>query len=354
MAPGLDYVPVGGSGSLKPFRPRLLAREARRGARRAIHTVERRWNTRTRAPEVEQEELNVLFLGSTARSGTSITQVLLGHHPAYSRIPVEAKFIAGRGGLRDLVRDRTTYGAFEKKIAGAWFDRDPGRGLQLIMKRAAIEDALRTLRSGLRSDPFRAGGAFTHALLDPIAAADEKPGWIEKFPANIRVADVLYRMFPNMRLVHIVRDGRDVASSVVRFSWGPNNHDDALDWWARRLEAGFAACDRIPRDRVHVVQVEDLIARDRDHEYQRLLDFLGLADDPSMRAYFDERVTASNLHMGRWRREVPQDRLFEFDAHHERLAQEILRRGRPYRPVVEPMSAQQGQEGPEPALAAAD
>jgi hypothetical protein len=327
-----------------------VARAAFLGARRAVLSVDRRWRSRGATHEPDPPGLNVLFLGSTGRSGTSVTARVLGLHPAYARIPIETKLISSPGGLCDLVRDRTTFRAFDTKVRGWWFDRDPERGLHLIMDRDALDAAMPALESGIRVNPWRAARAFTHSLFDPIAVAAGKPGWIEKFPANVRHADVLSRIFPNMRLVHIVRDGRDVAASVVGFEWGPNDYDEALDWWARRLEAGFAACDRVPADRIHVVQVEDLIIRNRDHEYRRLLDFLELDDDSGMRAFFSERVTGEKLHSGRWRHEVPAARLAAFDAHHDRLARQLLRRGRPYQPV----EATSGHEFAEVASAAGD
>jgi hypothetical protein len=331
-----------------------VARATAFGVRHAALSVGRRWRSRGAAHPDDPEDLNVLFLGSTARSGTSVTARVLGMHPAYARIPIETKLISSPGGLCDLVRDRTTFRAFESRVRGWWFDRDPERGLHLIMDRDALDAALPVLRAGLRTDPWRAARVFIHTLFDPIAVAAGKPGWIEKFPANVRQAEVLYRIFPNMRLVHVVRDGRDVAASVVGFEWGPNEYDQALEWWARRLEAGFAACDRIPPERVHVVQVEDLIARNREHEYRRLLDFLGLDDDPAMRAFFSERVTAEKLHTGRWRHEVPAARVAAFDAHHDRLARQLLRRGRPYQPVLTPAEATSGHDFAEIASAAAD
>ena len=59
---------------------------------------------------------------------------------------------------------------------------------------------------------------------------------------------------------------------------------------------------------------------DRAGEYDRLLAFLGLADDAAVRTYFDERVTADRAHIGRWRTDVPADRLAAFEARYETLA----------------------------------
>jgi hypothetical protein len=80
--------------------------------------------------------------------------------------------------------------------------------------------------------------------------------------------------------------------------------------------------------------MEDLVARHREREYARVLDFLGLPDDPAMREYFTERVTEDRSHIGRWLEDVPAARLAAFEAHHERLARQLHERGRPYHPVV--------------------
>jgi Sulfotransferase family len=314
---------------------RRVFRRARRRIR-SIVSARSAPTTTSNAPGTMSDgtpAMHVLFLGGTARSGTSITARLLGVHSAYTRIPIETKFLSSPGGLCDLVEGKTTLAAFRKETLGKWFDGVPQHGLQKMVTRDAIEAALHILEGEFRTDRWAAARRFTHALFDPVARAAGTPGWIEKFPANVRNADVLYRIFPNMRLIHLVRDGRDVATSVLHFGWGPDDPDEALDWWARRLERGFAACDRVPPDRISVVQMEDLVARNRDREYRRLLEFLDLADDAAMHRYFDENVTGDRSHMGRWRQDIPAERLAAFEAHHERLAADLRRRGRPYVPV---------------------
>ncbi len=149
-------------------------------------------------------------------------------------------------------------------------------------------------------------------------------------------AQTLGRLFPEMKLIHSVRDGRDVACSVVPLPWGPTDVDEALDWWARKLERAFAACDPLPEDRVCVVQMEDLLTRDRDQQYARLLTFLDVEDAPAMRAYFDASLTPERAHIGRWRQDVPAERLPAFDAHYQRLAAGLRERGRPVRSADEP------------------
>jgi Sulfotransferase family len=275
-----------------------------------------------------------VFIGGTGRSGTTITARLLGSHPAYYKTPTESRFISAAGGLCDLAAGRTTLAAFQEAILGRWFHRGPTKGLHLVLHAEQVEAALPILRERLDTDPWAAARAFTRQLLDPLALAAGAEGWIEDTPANAIAARRLLRMFPDMRLVHCVRDGRDVACSVVGFQWGPSDLEAGLEWWAARLERGFRACDRLPPDRVLVVQLEDLVARDRDRQYSRLLEFAHLDDDPAMHGFFADVIDPRAAHIGRWISDVPSERRRAFHAHYARLVAELVARGRPYDPTA--------------------
>lgn len=271
-----------------------------------------------------------VFVGGTGRSGTGITARLLGSHPAYYRAPTEVRFISAAGGLCDLAAGRTTLAAFEEAIRGRWFHRGPTKGLHLVLRPEQIEAALPILRERLDAHPWAAAHDFARRLLDPLALAAGAQGWVEDTPANGIAARRLLRMFPDMRLVHSIRDGRDVACSVVRFEWGPSDPEAGLEWWATRLERGFRACDRLPPDRVLVAQLEDLVVRDREREYSRLLEFVRLDDDPAMRRFFADVMDPRAAHVGRWIDDVPSERRRAFEARYARLVADLVARGRPY------------------------
>ncbi len=46
-----------------------------------------------------------------------------------------------------------------------------------------------------------------------------KPRWAEKTPHNILFMVPLGEIFPDARFLHVVRDGRDVACSLVTMDW---------------------------------------------------------------------------------------------------------------------------------------
>jgi hypothetical protein len=277
-----------------------------------------------------------LFVGGTGRSGTTILAKILGAHPAYHMIPLETRFIAEHGGLVDLVEGRTYFVLFAWRLLHRWNvagGLSPGR--QLVSK-ARQRAALIELRDGLGKDRAGAAVRFVHRLLDPGTRAAGAEGWIEMTPPNVQVASSLARLWPASRLIHAVRDGRDVACSVAPLDWGPETPGEGLRWWAERLDSGFAACRAAPDGFVHTTQLETLFGPRRDAELEALLSFAGLEVTPAVRSFFDRNVTLDKANLGRWRHDVPATEVPAFVALHDRLAAELIAKGWPYEPYEEP------------------
>ena len=106
--------------------------------------------------------------------------------------------------------------------------------------------------------------------------------------------------------MHAVRDGRDSGSSKVRAREKATTRPDAasgIDFWAT-AEAGRGGGARPgprgPRAPPRV-GLDELVWGDREGTYGGLLDFLGVADEPAMRGFFDREMTADAAHRERWR-----------------------------------------------------
>lgn len=82
--------------------------------------------------------------------------------------------------------------------------------------------------------------------------------WIDHTPTNLRHRYLLKGFFRESKFIHIVRDGRAIAASIMPLSWGPNTIYYTAKWWAENISMGLAAEYGFPDD-VCLVKYEDLV-----------------------------------------------------------------------------------------------
>lgn len=83
--------------------------------------------------------------------------------------------------------------------------------------------------------------------------------WIDHQPGHVRWLSRLRTHFPDLRIVHLVRDGRAVAASLMPLDWGPNTINRAAFFWQQRLALGLAAARRFGPNRCVTVRYEDVL-----------------------------------------------------------------------------------------------
>jgi hypothetical protein len=83
--------------------------------------------------------------------------------------------------------------------------------------------------------------------------------WIDHTPNNLRYAAMWVDAKPDIQFVHIIRDGRANAASVLPLDWGPNDIIRAAKWWTRKTSEGLEAARLWPQ-RVRLVRYEELVA----------------------------------------------------------------------------------------------
>ena len=182
------------------------------------------------------------FVVGCSRSGTTLLRALLDAHPLLA-VPPESHFaVLPRLRLR---RD-------------PWFrlwEIDPPdlRGL-------GVADAVR-------------------AVFAAYAAAHGKPRYADKTPHYVSHLPLLADRFPEARFVHVVRDGRDVALSLLEVPWGPDDLEGAALHWRRRVLEGRAA--GLGPARYRELRYEALVA-DPERELRGLAAWLELSYDPAM------------------------------------------------------------------------
>jgi len=65
----------------------------------------------------------------------------------------------------------------------------------------------------------RNAGDFLRILMETIAQKQGVERWAECTPLHLLYLPLIKRLFPNALIVHIIRDGRDVAVSLDRIGW---------------------------------------------------------------------------------------------------------------------------------------
>ena len=261
-------------------------------------------------------ESKLVFIGGTGRSGTHALAHLLGAHPEFADVPIESRFHCNKRGMPDLLEGRITLAGYLAKLRGFWWHRvrvdGRPRGIYNLCRRRDFDAACERFEIGYLEDPIGACRRLFIDLLGPVAERAGKPGLVEMSSHNVKEAQTLLRLFPEAHVIHALRDGRDSAASVTTKTWGPQSVAGAIDWWADRLRAiergvrgeEDGASYEIPAERFRVVMLEDLVGAERERTYTGLLEFLGVADEPPIRQFFEREVNADAAHIGRWRSQL--------------------------------------------------
>lgn len=255
-----------------------------------------------------------VFMLGCPRSGTSLVSKIVGAHPRIA-VPFESHvyhYLWSWAGLYGDLRSDAARRALVRDILSL-------EDLREWSPRPSLE---RTLAAVRRPD-FH--GVF-EALLSAWAEDVGKPRWGEKTPQHAWHWKEILAAFPDLQVVWVVRDGRDVALSYGRAVFGPKHPWHLARRWVAYETAGREMEAVLGPDRFLRVRYEDLL--DRPEEVVRTTcGYLGESFYPSMLdswrhdgPYRTDRRNAENLrrgilsgNRGKWRNEMsPRDlRIFE-------------------------------------------
>lgn len=201
-----------------------------------------------------------IFIGGCGRSGTTLLGAMLGAHSVCLCTP-ESQFKA------DVFKDLYTA---KKKVI------DIPAAMNMIKShwRFKIWDI------ALGAEPPPEVTSYTELIewivrLYGRGVGKPNPGiWIDHTPGNRKHADMLFDLFPESKMIHIVRDGRAVAASIMPLDWGANTIDRAAHFWQTRVSQGLAA-ESFSKDRVIRVKYEELV-QEPEETLKKLCSFVGI------------------------------------------------------------------------------
>jgi hypothetical protein len=235
------------------------------------------------------------FIGGCYRSGLALLRLMLDSHPELSCGP-ESPALSFALAARDF---QHTLGELHERH----FDLPPRRVRENFA--AAIAEILDWRRE---------------------ARGKKRAG--EKSAMNLLVFNDLAEIFPDAQFIHVVRDGRDVAASLVERKWKSpasgavlpycSDPTTAMTYWRSLVQIGLEAEQKMPARRLLRIHYEDL-ARRPVKTIAKIEAFLGVSPSEEPLGFYArnlqqlaglEKESAGRLRepidassVGRWRKE---------------------------------------------------
>jgi hypothetical protein len=279
-----------------------------------------------------------ILIGGTGRSGTTLLVRTLDRHPRIHALRWETQFIVAPPGLVHVVESgggEDALGEFVRRIKGRWYKRtlNPGKsneyeaGLVSDVTWDELERALAYFLEKLpecdtRAKRCRLAGRFVNRVFGGMMRRSGAARWCEKTPRNLLLMDQLLDLFPRMKLISVLRDGRDVVASMLeRGFWpiaaghefpelsayhGRLTFERATKYWVDVLEIARRIRPKLPEGTYLQIRLEDLV-HNSEETLRTICRFIGEDLDPRM---LDQ--DSSRAHVGRWRESFSPDQVRKF------------------------------------------
>lgn len=218
-----------------------------------------------------------IFIVGCPRSGTSLLRDLLRSHP-HLTFPQESHFIPSFfRGYGDPCDDREAQKLAKRILTLHWI-QDWGIGFE-----PATFAACRTFRE------------IVSALFQAWALKENKPRWGDKTPHYVMEIPTLLEIFPPAKIIHVYRDGRDVALSWLKTGFEPRNIYTAAALWRRYVLEGRKAAQIIPSDSYLEVRYETLLVKPEE-TMRKVCAFISEAFDTAvLRVNYLDKVPRSRI-----------------------------------------------------------
>jgi tetratricopeptide (TPR) repeat protein len=234
-------------------------------------------------PRAQNRDPAPVFIVGMPRTGTTLAEQIISAHPQ-------------------------VFGAGERIALHQLVQRFGGETPEGVARIAALEAAV------LDSHAER-------YLAELRALAPDKTRIVDKMPGNFNCLGLAALMLPGARIIHCVRDPRDVGLSIFTFRFyghHPYAHDlGDLGWYIAQHDRIMAHWREVLPNPILTLALKDWV-EDFDGTLRRVLDFIDLPYDPACERFYesDSRVmTVSRAQvkqpvnangLGRWRRYATQ------------------------------------------------
>ena len=229
----------------------------------------------------QQETVPIFpFIVGAPRSGTTLMRAIFDFHPDLA-VPDESNFVTMLG------RKRGRYDQPQGFAVSTFLDDllEQRSFRRWAMSRDYLLDAFDAHPPGDYPEAIR-------ALFALYARRQGKSRYADKTPRNIINIPLLAELFPEARFIHMIRDGRDVALSVLDVDFGAQDIGAAALSWKEFVTKGRASGRRLGA-RYHEIHYEDILEAP-ERAVKPLCELIDLPFDPAMLRYFErsDQITA--------------------------------------------------------------
>jgi len=215
-----------------------------------------------------------IFIVGVGRSGTTLIRQMINSHSQIA-VPYESHF------MTKYINKLEQYGSL-----------DVNNNFERLIEDICAEPILNnwdyspSAAELLESSPNRELASVLGHFFNLYARYHGKTLWGDKSDYLDRMY-MIRRLFPNAKFIHIIRDGRDVASSVLKMPWGPTNVKRAAEWWSTYVRLGCSMGRMLDEDKYMEVRYEDLVAAPEE-QLQNICKFIGVEFEPGMLDFYKD------------------------------------------------------------------
>lgn len=319
---------------------------------------------------MNRDDFRAVFIGGVGRSGTTPLAEALGKHPDIYAFPKELRFITDPDGLislknalvdnwsffhadfaverfKKLMQNLSTkyVGRYptnslrdyvEKGYYSRWVDDYVNSLVGLRFKSAWVGRATLLRKLALKylgrnsltekiledsyycaplseGDFFSKTGVFVMDYFSHAAGVMGKEIAVEHTPLNLIHADFLCKLLPGMKLIHIYRDPKDIASSFGTRDWGSGDTKFNFKWIAETYGRWELVKRKIPQNCYYEVAFEKFISN-FEAELKKICDFLNIKFAPTMLG-----ADISRHNIGRWKKGLTESDVSYLNGHYADL-----------------------------------
>jgi len=164
-----------------------------------------------------------LFIVGLPRSGTKLLRGLLNQHPAIGLTRVESRLLPywykNWGQFGDLSKKNVFHQFYLNTVGLPYFH----------IKRLGNDEIISEDHWYESCSSFDVASVYEALIKHDVIFGGNVSIWGDKTPAYISHVNILRELYPNARVLHIVRDARDYVLSS-QAAWGKNIFRSAQNW----------------------------------------------------------------------------------------------------------------------------